>query len=399
MHGTRFPLTTNPDFPSYDSLGRPCPLLEPVAPNHAPCLGVSPDSSDFHDSDDVGEMDREDLLRSFDLLFQLHQRAEDVRNHIEAIDHLLLNSRTVAGLAREVARSLAQNLDLAAVRLLFRREHELHAPLLWDPPEGVGFLPSGFLENEGPTDTGPFILEDASGELAFQLFGNAAFTVCSAAVAPLCLDGREFGLLCLGSDDPLRYCGGMNTDVIASLAAKISLGLKNAADHEKRSFEALMGPVELVYSEVFFREALNREFDRAWRHRTAFSVMLIGWRGNAEQGSGPEECDVMTLLRRNIRSSDIVAEADGPSLWVLAPETNEPGARCLAERLIEEALKAFGDKLTLFCGVAEFSRLAATPSDITARARLALTAAEFGDTRVVTLPVAAGSSTRPSPAL
>jgi uncharacterized protein YigA (DUF484 family)/GGDEF domain-containing protein len=343
------------------------------------------------DLDEYGEPDREDILKSFDLLFQLHQRSEDVRSHLESIDHLLLNSRTVAGLAGALTQSLAAHLDLRSVRLLFSRDHELHTPLLWETPEGVGFLPSGFFDREGRADAGPFILDDPTADTVFDLFGQDTFAISSAAIAPLRHEGKAFGLLCLGSADPLRYCVGMNTDVIATLAAKISLGLKNAADHEKRALEALMGPAEGVYGEVFFREALNREFDRAWRYGKVFSVMLIAVR-STDGGGLRAEGDAITALRRRIRSSDIVAEAEGAGLWALLPETDATGAQRLGERLAGLADQALAHVGPILFGVTEFSRMAASPSAIMAQARRALAHAETSGPRIVILPMGLTSS-------
>ncbi len=94
-----------------------------------------------------------------------------------------------------------------------------------------GIIPGHFLANESVTSD-PFILDDPSGDLAQTLFEEAAGVMGSAAVAYLCVDQQEVGPALLGSSDPRRYCGDMNTDLIAALAEKLALGIKNAWDHE-----------------------------------------------------------------------------------------------------------------------------------------------------------------------
>ncbi len=103
------------------------------------CAGAIPfedDSAEFRTDDDNTE-----LLRSFDMIFQLHQRSEEIRRRLEHIDRILLTSRTIAGLVENVTRSLQRDMDLVAVRLLFREDHALSWPLRWTRPCNMGTDP------------------------------------------------------------------------------------------------------------------------------------------------------------------------------------------------------------------------------------------------------------------
>ncbi|MEJ2718188.1 MAG: DUF484 family protein, partial [Deltaproteobacteria bacterium] len=182
-------------------------------------------------------------MRSFDMIFQLHQRSEEIRSHLDKIDRILLRSRTLSGLTRQVIRTLERDLALIAVRILYRENHPIARFLTWDRPRGAGTIADGLFPNERFFDSEPFILDNPSGELGRGLFGESAHLVASAVLAGLCAEGEELGVLCLGSDDPVRYCGGMNTDLIVSLAEKISLGIRNAWDHEQTAHQALVGRV------------------------------------------------------------------------------------------------------------------------------------------------------------
>jgi len=318
----------------------------------------------------VRSSDDSELLRSIDMIFRLQQRSEEIRSHLEKIDHVLLSSRTVAGLTRAVVGLLECDLDLVAARILFKQDHPLASLLLWDPPEGAGIIPADFLDSEGLCGCDPFILDDLSGELSATLFGERSVLVSSAALAILSADNGEVGVLCLGSDDPDRYRGGMNTDIIASLADKIALGIRNAWDHEKLSEEALSGTADGVRAEAFFRESLEWEFQRAWRYRRPFAVMGLSWRGDEEEGTPPSE--VKHLVRRNMRSCDLVAEGDDVDLWVLFPETDVAGARAAAERLTAMFQEAFSGRVTLHAGLTEYSTAAAVASTLMHEARLAV---------------------------
>jgi uncharacterized protein YigA (DUF484 family) len=345
-----------------------------------PSCSCDEESTDDHDR----SADRWDLLKSFDMLFRLHQRCEDIRGHMDKIDRVLLTARSIPGMTRRVIRFLEKDLDLVAARLLIREDHHIALLLRPDPPEGAVFVPPGFLQSEGLLDEAPFILDDPSGDLGQTIFGDDAQDVYSAVVAALPSEEEELGVLCLGSNDPLRFCGGMNTDLIAALAEKVSLGLRNAWDHERRVLNEINGQYDGAFSETFFRLLLQREFDRAWRYRRPFSVIAMAWEWRSPAVADPRPAiEVAGLLSTGFRSTDALAHADCGNFWVLLPETEEDGAAAAAKRVIELATAAYQGNLIVHAGVTGFSRAAAMPADLPAQARLALAQAQQSERDLV----------------
>jgi uncharacterized protein YigA (DUF484 family)/GGDEF domain-containing protein len=332
--------------------------------------------SDLYE-DDVSEHPAEEedsrLIRSFDMIFQLHQRSEEIRAHLENIDRLLLESRTLAGLVEGLTAALEGEFDLAAARILFRHDHPAAEIFKMAAPSGSGIIPRRFIENESLFPSGPFVLDDPNGELSQSLFGEAAPLLCSAIAANLCVDGDELGLLCLGSEDPNRYCGGMNTDLIASLADKIALGIQNAWDHECRAQNAVAGCALGIYSEPFFREYLAKEFNRSWRTRNVFSLLALSWTGCPEVESVAQ---IAEQILAQVRSSDVVAEGDSLRLWILLPETDLDGARVVAERLSQCMTDKFDEGVALHCGITAFSKDTTALPILVSRAQAALKEAE-----------------------
>lgn len=355
------------------------PEIEP--PRESDAFADNLDISRALQTAGVRTADDEELVRSIDMIFQLQQRSEEIRAHLEKIDHALLSSRTVAGLTRSVVALLERDLDLVAARILFQEDHPLASLLLWDPPEGAGIVPADFLESEGLCGGDPFILDDLSGELSSMLFGDRSGLVASAALAVLSADNVEVGVLCLGSDDPCRYRGGMNTEIIASLADKIALGIANAWDHEKRFEDALTGATEGIAAEAFFREALQWEFHRACRYRGPFALMGLSWLIDGQEVVTRDR--ITRLVRRNVRSSDLVGEGEGVGLWVLLPESGVAGARQAAERLTEVFRTTFGGRAALYVGLTEYSTKAAVASVLLQEARLAVEEACVHDTHAI----------------
>jgi uncharacterized protein YigA (DUF484 family) len=341
-----------------------------------------------------------ELLKSFDMLFRLHQRSEDIRSYLDKIDRILLTARSVSALAGQVVEALERDLDLAAVRIHFPEDGPFAALLQWSPPRGVMLSDSCFPENGGLPDAGPFVLDDPSGDLAESLFSDAAHLVASAAVAPLFAHGRELGMLCLGSEDPLRYCGGMNTDLIASLANKIALGIMNARDHERRGTEAFTTEVEGVVTDSFLHLILEREFDRAWRYGRPFTVAAI--RALSFSPDPPPSTErLAALLKKDIRSSDLIAADREEILTLLLPETTATLAVRIVDRLRTSLRAEFSDGIELCAGITEFSQSAPVAAIILNEARAALSRASeppAGPTLVSTVPEppSPGASPRPS---
>jgi uncharacterized protein YigA (DUF484 family) len=352
------------------------PIDNSINGNSADTVHLFGQSSFDLEADDISR-----LLRSFDMVFQLHQRSEEIRTHLERIDGILLKSRTVDGLIERVTGVLEKDLDLAVARILIRADHPVASLFRRVSPSGGGVIPSHFLANESVT-TDPFVLDDPAGDLSYTLFGESDAVIGSAAVASLCPGNEDLGLLCLGSSDPHRYCGGMNTDLIASLAEKIALGIKNAWDHENAVKGMLRKHSQGVFTETFFLEYLDKEFHRAWRTRRPFSLAAMSW-SSPESGCSPSPAEVTDLVLKNIRSGDVAAHGDTVSFWFLLPDTDANAAKNIAQRLLDAADERFDGELVLHVGMTEFSKDSTVLSMLIDRAKSALHKAEENSNRIV----------------
>ncbi|MGO9569955.1 MAG: hypothetical protein ACLP5H_20685 [Desulfomonilaceae bacterium] len=351
-----------------------CPVESGPSETHPAGLDAAVDRAlcDLYEDDLSKFADEEKdcrLTKSFDMIFQLHQRSEEIRSHLESIDRLLLKSRTLAGLAERLTAALESEFNLTAARILFRQDHPVAGIFKWGTPRGTGTTPPGFTERESSFPSGPFVLDDPNGDLSRSFFGEATPLLSSAIAANLCVDGDELGLLCLGSDDPNRYCGGMNTDLIASLADKIALGIQNAWDHESRARQSLVGSTDAIYSEPFFQEYLAKEFNRSWRTSKVFSLVALSWTSSLTDRSVEE---IAEKIRAQLRSSDLVAEGDSVRLWILLPETDVNGARVVVERLSRRVVDELDQAVILRFGITAFSREAISVLMLMTRAQAAL---------------------------
>ncbi len=328
-------------------------------------------------------VDYEYLLRSFDMVFRLHQRSEEIRALLQDVDDIILTARVVGDLADNLMAALKNHLAVPSVRILFK---EGSAAALLARAGQLGrdhILSAECFDTMGLSQAGCFILDEPEGQLGQALFGDQGPPVRSAIAALLASDGEEMGLLALGSDDPGRYCGGTNAELVGCLARKISLGLANAVDHEKRLARALRGPADGLYSPSFFHEYLHKEFQRAWRYHSVFAIGAVTWQ--VAGAWGPSSHELAELLTTHLRCSDIAAEDGDHGYWILMPDTPIDRAVTALRRLAHWTEERFGEGAVLYAGVAEFSRAALVPSTIAETALQARKTAElYRDHQIVT---------------
>ena len=174
----------------------------------------------------------------------------------------------------------------------------------------------------------------------------------------------------------------MDTQLIASLVDKISLGIMNAWDHETRVRNTVRVHRDGVYTDLFFQEYLSKEFNRAWRSRAPFSLMHLSWKysGCSEP---PAPSELAQLIARALRSADLVALGDGPRLWVLLPDIHVSTAQLVAQRICNLSHDHFHDALIVHIGLTQFSRNATAPSLLRCLARDALNQAAHSHTHSI----------------
>lgn len=318
------------------------------------------------------------VLTSFETIFKLLQRSEEARSHLEELCHILTTSRTVPGLIRGLTPVIRSYLELTAVRILFREDHPISSHGSWDLPEESGIIPPELLESEPAEVESPFVIDNPSGRLSRTLFKADRRAVASAAAASLRAQGNQMGLLCLASDDPARFAGGMNTETVASLAEIISLGILNAWEHEQRCRTALVSAEDGFWTETAFHQFLTHECARASRHGRPFTLAALSWHDPQVTPTGVM-AHVLTLLRTHVRSSDVVSVGDNFTVWFLLPESGRREALNMVQRLCAASKDLSDGSMVLHAGIAPFTSDIETPSHLATACRLALQEAQQYD--------------------
>ena len=320
------------------------------------------------------DSDQEGILHSFDMVFRLQQRSHEMLHCVEALDDSVLNARSVLELGAGTTEILERRLDLVAARLLFWADHAITVALRPFHHPCIGVVPEHLFEHECFTSTDPFIIDDPSGALCQSIFGDSAMLMGHVLLASLAIDGEDYGILCLGSAASTQYMGGMNESLVASIARKLTLGIRSAWAHECASTLRAPHADINIGGESFFEEILHHQFQSALRHGKNFSLMAISW--SSPDTNRISDNDITLFLRKNLRSSDVLARSEEHGLWALLPETDAAGSGYAAERLQALCRDYSSGPILLKMGITEFTDSAPHPASLMAEAEYALHLAE-----------------------
>lgn len=105
---------------------------------------------------------------------------------------------------------------------------------------------------------------------------------------------------------------------------------------------SLIDPLTQTFNVFYLDQVLPREINRANRHGSTITFMLIGladWAkvvGNRGELVGDQMLvEAAQLLKNTFRGSDIVLRYDTCRFLVIMPETGEPQAGCAMQRMLE----------------------------------------------------------------
>jgi len=217
--------------------------------------------------------------------------------------------------------------------------------------------------------------------------------VRSVLCTPIIYQGRISGVLYLENNLTAQAFTPERVELLGLIAAQAAISLENARLFEQATTDGLTR----LYVRRYFHLLLDQEFERALRHGSAFSLLMIdidNFKTINDTFGHPFGDEVLRrvaeVLRKNSRSVDIAARYGGEEFVLLLPETDAPGARVAAEKIrhavewMDIPAKTGFIRVTVSIGVGVFPTLARDKADLILCADQALYAAKkAGKNRVI----------------
>jgi diguanylate cyclase (GGDEF)-like protein len=192
----------------------------------------------------------------------------------------------------------------------------------------------------------------------------------SAALLPLKRGNEIIGIQLLLSKDINRYSKNVGTTFLQRLAAMIAISIENCINRQRTLELGYQDGLTNAYNRRYFDERLKHEIERCLRNKTDLVCLFIDvdFFKQINDNYGHQVGDVVlvrlvTLMREQVRSSDVVTRYGGEEFAIILPDTGIQVAHEIAERIRS---KIAGQKLiindhtlntTVSIGLASLSQL------------------------------------------
>ena len=199
------------------------------------------------------------------------------------------------------------------------------------------------------------------------LFSQHDSSPASVALAPLRVAGSCIGFLCQGSRSQDHFAAGTSTELLEHLASTIALCVQNTVNKARLERYGLTDPLTGIANRRLLMRRLQEEVDRCRRYDHSVACVMVDLdhfkQINDRYGHQVGDqvlVDVSNVLKRGLRSSDLLSRYGGEEFVVLLPETTREQAAQIAKRHLREirGLQLVNNKrqsflITASIGVAE----------------------------------------------
>jgi diguanylate cyclase (GGDEF)-like protein len=185
----------------------------------------------------------------------------------------------------------------------------------------------------------PILVEDAMTHHQFKVFPEQKEGFQSLFCVPLLLEDRCIGTLNVGTNAPFSK---NQCELAEAVASQLSVALENAFLYESLEQMATHDKLTGLYNYGYFHEVLKKEMERAKRYNHHLSLALLDIddfkKINDIYGHNVGNYlikEVSHIIKKNLRSSDVLARYGGDELVVIMPETHSESAYSVMDRMKE----------------------------------------------------------------
>lgn len=162
----------------------------------------------------------------------------------------------------------------------------------------------------------------------------------SAAFLPLLRSNRIIGALMLTSQDPHRYQADIGTLFLQKLSAMAAVAIENCLNQQRIKEVSYQDVLTQAYNRRYFDLRFKDEIARCvrWDDDLICMFLDVDHFKKINDNYGHQTGDlvlihVVSLIKEQVRSCDIVARYGGEEFVVALPSTTLPAAQEIAERL------------------------------------------------------------------
>jgi len=315
------------------------------------------------------------LRQRLDEIISEAQRNEQKQRRFERLELQLISLNSIYDLVKALIYP-EQNVfhwDMVSLVLL-DPEHELRRMLedegacLDQHPSLVFASALSDLGNDYPHSLFPTLAPYSRGKYA-SLFPQSPSRPRSVALLPLVRYGKLFGSLNIGSFNADRFVKGTRTDFFEHFAAIVAICIENAANVQRLKRQGITDTLTALNNRRFFEQRLQEEIEVSRRSKMPLSCMMldVDYFKKVNDSYGHQVGDqvlreVATLIRAQLRGSDVLSRYGGEEFVALLSNTAGETAQEIAERVrrgIEEHIFTLpgGDKfnVTISIGVATYT--------------------------------------------
>ena len=198
---------------------------------------------------------------------------------------------------------------------------------------------SGYVIKTGKTYISGDFTKETPELFQFLNYGEDDDAIHSVLFVPMIRNQMVTGILCVQSEAVNMYTRDHQT-ILELIAPYAATALENAWLFSKIENQAITDELSTVYNRHYFNQTLKLEVERGRRYQRPLSLMIIDIDNfkaiNDHYGHicGDEVIQHLgSVLKKNVRESDILARFGGDEFAIIMPETSAAQAEAVCKKI------------------------------------------------------------------
>jgi diguanylate cyclase (GGDEF)-like protein len=291
------------------------------------------------------QADKEHMQNQLVNFMEISQANEKIQENLFAIDRIIMYSLNFSQMVGQLREEIIKRFKIPGVQIVLMdgdahlMERCLKERLDKNSVEGLQFVDTETVCGWFDDDFSPVLrAEMPEGS---EMFGaTSELNIQSEALIPIILHGNLIGAIALGSENPHHFHKGLRTDLLERTADKLGIAIENVLLLDLMKNQPVLDSKTGLYNEIYLDPVLRREFGWAQCYGKSLSLIkmhidsfeeLVNTYGKSRIQKVLQEAG--KVLAENSRGGDIMISSGDGDFLILLPDTSEPGAGQIAQRI------------------------------------------------------------------